>query len=134
MAFTRNIMKRQTWKTIVSSIVLGSVVALVCILSFYAANRGKLLADGSRIKIRNVVVAEEVSFNFPDHNPVHFVARVVPAWIRSILPLSLRSKLILQESAGLRMSGENKVCLFIVTARDRMAPTSKLDVRRLTIS
>jgi hypothetical protein len=132
--FISKIMKRQTWKTIVSRIVLGSGVALTCFLSLCSANRGEPLADGSRIKIRNVVVAEEVSFDFPDNNPVHFMARVVPAWIRSILPLSLRSKLSLQENSGLHMSGENKVCLFIVTARDSMAPTSKLDVRRLTIS
>jgi hypothetical protein len=128
-------MKKQFWKIILLSAALGSIAIVVWLSWIQVAERGTQLADGSWLKIHNVIVAEEVSCNFSDDKPAQrFFGLVLPEGLRSILSWALHSPFVPQGNASLHMSGEGKVCLFIVTARDGLPPTSTLDLRLLTIS
>ncbi len=117
-----------------ASLALGVLIALVCVFHAETASPEERLADGSCLRIHEVVVAKELSCTFLDGKPAQrFLGRITPEWLSSKLPWSLRSKWLPVGSASLHMSSDRKTCLFIVTARSNLPPTGELLLKLLVV-
>jgi hypothetical protein len=122
--------RRRTWQIIASILALGCVAVILVWVP-----GGKRLPDGSWLTLHQVIVAGEVSCNFPDASPSgRMLRRLIPGWVRSVLPGWLGSDPVRQGGAELNMSGDGKVCLFVVTDRKGMDAAGKLDLTLLTVS
>jgi len=113
---------------------LAVVLALCCFLRASRVSRAQHLADGSWLRIREAVVSRELSFTFVHGNPIQrLLGRTVPSRWQSMLPWPLRSKCFASGSAGMHLSGEGKVCLFILTDRENFPATGELHLQLLVV-
>jgi hypothetical protein len=127
-------MKRRTFWLIGMSVALGTAAALVCILIAQMRGRERQLGDGSTLVIRDAVVAKELSCTFPHGNPLQqFLGRITSKRVRAVLPQSLRSICFPTGNAGLGLSGDGKVCLFVVTARYHLPAADQLHLKLLVV-
>jgi hypothetical protein len=117
-----------------ASVALGVTLALFYCLRLQTVSRAQHLADGSWLKIRDVVVAEELSRTFPDGNLVQrTLDRIVPDRWSSALPWPVRSRLFPRGSASLHLSGEGKACLFILTGRYNLPTAGEFKFNHIVV-
>lgn len=100
-----------------------------------AATAPQRLADGSVLKIREVVYGKEIARTFQNGNALQrAMGKVMPARLASVLPWWVRSRLLPTGSSGLRLSGDGKTCIFIITDRRHLPVSGKLELNLVLVA
>ena len=120
------------WGALIAAV--GLAFALLWLLGGARGDRSQRLADGSCLTIREAVVSKEVSVTFLHGNPLQQVlGRAVPGRFQSLIPAALRSRCFPNGRSAIRISGKDQICLFLVTDRDHLPKTDRLQVERLVV-